>query len=52
MVGKASIIVAVACAGLGSVAAGLVIRTTGHVGPATADRVAPWGKLTTLSRPA
>ena len=45
-------IIALACAGLGSVAAGLVVRTTGHAGPATADRVAPWGKLAAVSPPA
>lgn len=51
MVIKTSLCVALACAGLGPVAAGLVIHSTRAGHAANADRVAPWGRLATVSGP-
>lgn len=51
MVNRTALFALVACAGLGPVAAGVVIYTR-HASPVTADRVAPWGGLTALAAPA
>ncbi len=52
MVSKASIVVTLACAGLGSATAGFAIHAAGRSRPAvTADRVAPWGRLAAVSVP-